>query len=111
MGNGVRDNVNAGVVEPAMSKVKSIKFATEAAISVLRIDDYIKITVRDYYVLRTLFFWIFATTAIHYSIYRSLYLLFSVTICIVFSHVDMQPNQEGGGNDYHSAVQSGAIQG
>eukprot|EP01147_Barroeca_monosierra_P008639 gene8639-1046_t len=65
MGNGVRDNVNAGVVEPAMSKVKSIKFATEAAISVLRIDDYIKIT----------------------------------------------PNQEGGGNDYHSAVQSGAIQG
>lgn len=43
-GNGVRDNLKAGVVEPAMSKIKSIKFATEAAISILRIDDYIKIT-------------------------------------------------------------------
>ncbi|EGD80438.1 T-complex protein 1 subunit alpha [Salpingoeca rosetta] len=43
-GNGVRDNLKAGVVEPAMSKVKSLKFATEAAISILRIDDYIKMT-------------------------------------------------------------------
>lgn len=42
--DGVRDNLKAGVVEPAMSKVKSIKFATEAAISILRIDDFIKIT-------------------------------------------------------------------
>eukprot|EP00730_Choanoeca_flexa_P013055 TRINITY_DN4922_c0_g1_i2.p1 TRINITY_DN4922_c0_g1~~TRINITY_DN4922_c0_g1_i2.p1 ORF type:complete len:558 (+),score=187.11 TRINITY_DN4922_c0_g1_i2:51-1724(+) len=40
----VRDSKAAGVLEPAMSKVKSIKFATEAAISILRIDDMIKIT-------------------------------------------------------------------
>lgn len=37
----VRDNVAAGVIEPAMSKVKSIQFATEAAITILRIDDMI----------------------------------------------------------------------
>ena len=39
----VRDNYNAGVFEPAMSKIKSLKFATEAAITILRIDDLIKI--------------------------------------------------------------------
>jgi len=39
----VRDNLEAGVLEPAMSKVKSIKFATEAAISILRIDESIRI--------------------------------------------------------------------
>ena len=38
----VRDNVAAGVLEPAMSKVKMIRFATEAAITILRIDDAIK---------------------------------------------------------------------
>ncbi len=37
------NNKDAGVVEPAMSKVKSLRFATEAAISILRIDDHIKI--------------------------------------------------------------------
>lgn len=37
----VRDNVKAGVLEPAMSKIKSIKFATEAAVTILRIDDSI----------------------------------------------------------------------
>lgn len=37
-------NLKAGVVEPAMSKVKSLRFATEAAITILRIDDFIKIT-------------------------------------------------------------------
>jgi len=42
--NGVvRDNLKAGVLEPAMSKIKSIKAATEAAIALLRIDDMIKI--------------------------------------------------------------------
>jgi T-complex protein 1 subunit alpha len=40
----VINNKDAGVVEPAMSKVKSLRFATEAAISILRIDDHIKIT-------------------------------------------------------------------
>jgi chaperonin GroEL (HSP60 family) len=40
----VINNLAAGVVEPAMSKVKSLKFATEAAITILRIDDFIKIS-------------------------------------------------------------------
>jgi len=30
----VRDNKKAGVLEPAMSKIKSLKFATEAAITI-----------------------------------------------------------------------------
>jgi T-complex protein 1 subunit alpha len=38
-----RDNKKFGVVEPAMSKIKSLKFATEAAITILRIDDLIKL--------------------------------------------------------------------
>jgi len=38
----VRDNLAAGVLEPAISKVKMIRFATEAAITILRIDDAIK---------------------------------------------------------------------
>jgi T-complex protein 1 subunit alpha len=36
-----RNNLKAGVVEPAMSKIKSLRFATEAAITILRIDDRI----------------------------------------------------------------------
>jgi T-complex protein 1 subunit alpha len=37
--NGVvRDNLKAGVLEPAMSKLKSLKAATEAAVSLLRIE-------------------------------------------------------------------------
>lgn len=43
MDGKVRDNKKAGVLEPAMSKVKSLKFATEAAITILRIDDFIKL--------------------------------------------------------------------
>uniref|UniRef100_A0A7E4VPD6 T-complex protein 1 subunit alpha n=1 Tax=Panagrellus redivivus TaxID=6233 RepID=A0A7E4VPD6_PANRE len=39
----VTDNKEAGVFEPLMSKVKSLKFATEAAITILRIDDLIKL--------------------------------------------------------------------
>lgn len=39
----VRDNKEAGVLEPSISKIKSLKFATEAAITILRIDDLIKI--------------------------------------------------------------------
>jgi T-complex protein 1 subunit alpha len=38
----IRDNLKAGVLEPAMSKIKSLKSATEAAIAILRIDDMIK---------------------------------------------------------------------
>jgi len=39
----VRNSVTAGVLEPLVSKLKSLKFATEAAITILRIDDLIKI--------------------------------------------------------------------
>ena len=39
----VRNNLTAGVLEPAMSKLKIIQFATEAAITVLRIDDLIRL--------------------------------------------------------------------
>jgi T-complex protein 1 subunit alpha len=46
--NGVvRDNKKAGVFEPAVSKIKSLKFATEAAITILRIDDMIKLAPED----------------------------------------------------------------
>lgn len=34
------------MVEPAISKIKSLKFATEAAITILRIDDLIQMQVR-----------------------------------------------------------------
>jgi T-complex protein 1 subunit alpha len=40
----VRNNLEAGVVEPAISKIKSLRFATEAAITILRIDDMIKLS-------------------------------------------------------------------
>lgn len=43
MNGKVRDNLKNGVIEPAMSKVKSLKFATEAAITILRIDDMIRL--------------------------------------------------------------------
>jgi T-complex protein 1 subunit alpha len=37
----IRDNLAHGVVEPAISKIKSLRFACEAAVSILRIDDMI----------------------------------------------------------------------
>lgn len=39
----VRNSVQHGVLEPLISKLKSIKFATETAITILRIDDLIKL--------------------------------------------------------------------
>merc|ERR1712142_135935 len=39
----IRDNHKAGVYEPTLIKTKSIRFATEAAITILRIDDKIKL--------------------------------------------------------------------
>lgn len=39
----VRDNKKQGVLEPCVSKIKALKFATEAAITILRIDDLIKL--------------------------------------------------------------------
>jgi len=43
----IANRVNAGVLEPAMSKIKSIKFATEAAITILRIDDSITLAKKE----------------------------------------------------------------
>jgi len=39
----IQNSLAAGILEPALSKVKMIQFATEAAITVLRIDDMIKL--------------------------------------------------------------------
>lgn len=39
----LRDSVAAGVLEPMLSKIRSLKSATEAAISILRIDDMMTI--------------------------------------------------------------------
>jgi T-complex protein 1 subunit alpha len=38
-----RNNVEAGVLEPMLAKIKIIQFATEAAITILRIDDMIQL--------------------------------------------------------------------
>ena len=35
------------MVEPAISKIKSLRFAAEAAVSILRIDDHIKLNVHE----------------------------------------------------------------
>lgn len=43
MNGEVKNNKDRGVFEPEMSKIKSLKFATEAAITILRIDDLIKL--------------------------------------------------------------------
>lgn len=37
----MRDNLACGVVEPAISKIKSLRFATEAAITILRIGEHV----------------------------------------------------------------------
>jgi len=37
----VRNNIKVGTIEPTISKIRSIQIATEAAISILRIDDFI----------------------------------------------------------------------
>jgi T-complex protein 1 subunit alpha len=38
-----RNSLKAGVLEPMISKINSLRFATEAAITILRIDDMIKL--------------------------------------------------------------------
>jgi len=43
MEGNVRDNKEAGVFEAGLSKIKQLKFATEAAITILRIDDMIRL--------------------------------------------------------------------
>lgn len=47
MNGKVRNSVKAGVLEPAMSKLKSLRFATEAAVTILRIDDGIKMAPKE----------------------------------------------------------------
>lgn len=44
----VRSSLKAGVLEPALSKVMSLRYATEAAITVLRIDDMIELEPRQH---------------------------------------------------------------
>lgn len=39
----VRDSVQAGILEPALIKIKALKSACEAAIAILRIDDFMRI--------------------------------------------------------------------
>ncbi len=43
MDGTVRNNLDFGVLEPVTCKTKMIQFATEAAITILRIDDVIKL--------------------------------------------------------------------
>ncbi|KAI0559608.1 TCP-1/cpn60 chaperonin [Gracilaria domingensis] len=43
----LRDNLSEGVVEPAVSKKKIIQFATEAALTIIRIDDLVKIDKKE----------------------------------------------------------------
>lgn len=43
----LRDNLAAGVIEPTMSKKKIIQFATEAALTIIRIDDLIKLRKKE----------------------------------------------------------------
>jgi T-complex protein 1 subunit alpha len=39
----VQNNMAAGIIEPAISKIKSFRFATEATIAILRIDDLLSL--------------------------------------------------------------------
>lgn len=41
------NSLESGVMEPALSKVKSLRFATEASVTIIRIDDYIKINPKE----------------------------------------------------------------
>lgn len=47
MNGKCRNNLKAGVLEPAEGKVKCIRFATECAITILRIDDMIKLAPKE----------------------------------------------------------------
>jgi T-complex protein 1 subunit alpha len=40
----IHDSVKAGIIEPALVKIKALKSATEAAISILRIDDLVRLS-------------------------------------------------------------------
>jgi len=43
IGGKIRNNTEAGVLEPSQGKLKCLQFATEAAITILRIDDLFKL--------------------------------------------------------------------
>lgn len=40
---GIQDNIKLGIIEPAISKLKALRSATEAAIGLLRIDEVIRL--------------------------------------------------------------------
>mmetsp|Transcript_69223 Transcript_69223/g.144286 ORF Transcript_69223/g.144286 Transcript_69223/m.144286 type:complete len:540 (+) Transcript_69223:1397-3016(+) len=42
LGSGkIKNNILAGIIEPVLNKIRSIQIATEAAITILRVDDFI----------------------------------------------------------------------
>jgi len=43
----IRNNLEYGVLEPTVSKIKSIRFAIEAAVTILRIDDCVKMHAKN----------------------------------------------------------------
>jgi T-complex protein 1 subunit alpha len=43
----IKDNLSAGVLEPVISKKKMLELATEAAITILRIDDKIELQANE----------------------------------------------------------------
>jgi T-complex protein 1 subunit alpha len=43
----VQNNMAAGIIEPAIFKIKSFRFATEATIAILRIDDLLSLNERQ----------------------------------------------------------------
>ncbi len=91
-----RDNVTAGVVEPAISKIKSLRFATEAAITILRIDDLIKVSVlvlcsHSYYNHELLHF----AQLLFISVTRELMDLYKFALCFWFCpQLDKKPEQQ-----------------
>lgn len=43
----IRNNIKAGVLEPLQNKIRCLQFATEAAITILRIDDVFKLNQKE----------------------------------------------------------------
>jgi hypothetical protein len=98
----VRDNKAAGVVEPAMSKIKQIKLATEAAITILRIDDFIKIDVSASFC--------FDVSPSAVVCWSSAHSKVPVSPCTCRS-LYCQAEQKGDDHSYHDAVAAGELDG
>jgi hypothetical protein len=85
----IRDNVSAGILEPTMSKVKSLKSAYEAAVSLLRIDDAIAVAPGEL----PIFF--FLVISVHPSAdYHPLTFVFLTCGFIVLIHLFEEQKQE-----------------